>query len=245
MPISPNFTSIYTRSFIVDFFDCSPDGVIKLSALSRLIQYVASEHSIVGGISFWDLQQVSQAWVVNKFRIEIEGELPHWQDEITITTWIEKLDGFRSVRNFEVHQNGQLLANASSLWVIMNTEKRRPELMKLPHEHFIKYADKKSVKEDFQRMPKNIFSKLSSDKVKYSDLDMVNHVTNIKYIEWIMDTAYAHNIDLKGVKTLDMLFKKEMTYDLPYDILYSVDKEGHHFTVNTNEDTVNFYCYLN
>ncbi|MEC4113950.1 acyl-[acyl-carrier-protein] thioesterase [Myroides pelagicus] len=245
MPISPNFTSIYRRSFQIDFFDCSPDGHIKLSSLSRLIQYVASEHAVEGGISFWDMQPTNQAWVVNKFRIEIEEkELPKWQDDIDIVTWIEKLDGFRSIRNFEVYMGDVLIANASSMWVIINTVKRRPELMALPHDHFIKYPDKHTIKNNFQIPPKTPLLKIDDNRVRYSDLDMVNHVTNIKYIDWIMDSAYAKGIDLQHCRTIDMLFKKEMTYGQNFDVSYGQDEQGHHFTIQTDEKTTNFYCFF-
>lgn len=243
MPISPDFTSIFTQSFDIDYFDCDTNAQLKLVDLCKMIQIASSNHSIAGGISFWDLQEVNQAWVVYKFRVEIE-RLPKWQECIDISTWIEKLDGIRSVRNFEVHCDGELVASASSLWVIMNTVRRRPEMMSIPHEHFTKHKDKKSIKGEFVTFDKNIqTTHLITDKVRYSDLDMVNHVTNIKYLEWVINALKASDITLDNVSVIDMHFNKELRFNQQYNILHSTQNHNH-YLINSEEGNLSFQCIV-
>ncbi|TDS66138.1 acyl-[acyl-carrier-protein] thioesterase [Myroides indicus] len=243
MPISKDFTSIYFQTFEIDFFECNPYGKLKLVDLCKLIQKVASTHSVLGGISFLDLQQVDQAWVLNKFRIELKEAMPRWQDQITITTWIEKMDGIRSIRNFEIRNNNKLIAVATSLWVILNTKRRRPEVTKLPHNHFIKYSDQKVTEAPFSKAPRVKYRELSNSVVKYSDLDMVNHVTNTKYLEWCIDIAFENNIELQNIHILDMHFMKEMHLNDIYNINCIKENNKIHFTIDTATATT-FYCCL-
>jgi hypothetical protein len=41
-------------------------------------QLTAASHSDMGGISFSDMQEFNQAWVLSKMRVEIT-ELPKWR----------------------------------------------------------------------------------------------------------------------------------------------------------------------
>jgi acyl-ACP thioesterase len=243
MPISNQFTSIHQQSYEIDFFACSPSGHLKWVDLCKLIQSVSADHSVLGGISFWDLKKHNQAWVLSKFRIEKKAELPQWQDKITISTWIERLDGVRSIRNFEVYLGEQLIAVASSLWVIINTERRRPELIALPHEHFIKYTDKKVTQAEFAKLHKGAYHKIDELRVKLSDLDMVHHVTNIKYLEWCIDAAFACQQAVDKIQVIDMHFLKETRINDTCEVHLLQEQQQMHFQITT-QDTVHFYCLM-
>ncbi len=243
MPISDQFTSIHQQSYEIDFFACSPSGHLKWVDLCKLIQSVSADHSVLGGISFWDLKKHNQAWVLSKFRIEKKAELPQWQDKITISTWIERLDGVRSIRNFEVYLGDQLIAVASSLWVIINTERRRPELIALPHEHFIKFTDKKVTHTDFAKLYKGDYHKIDELRVKLSDLDMVKHVTNIKYLEWCIDAAFSCQEAVDKIQVIDMHFLKETHINAACDVLFLQEENQMHFQITT-QDIVHFYCLV-
>ncbi len=244
MPISPAFTSIYEQSFLVDYFDCDTEGNLNIVDFCKLIQIASAQHSVLGGISFWDLQTVNQAWVVNKFRVEIT-RVPKWQEVIKVVTWIEKLDGIRSVRNFDVFIGDEKVAGASSLWVILNTVRRRPEAMTLPHDHFIKYSDKKAMAGDFFKYGKpETLTKLADSQVQYSDLDMVNHVTNIKYLEWIIDAVKMNDINIDSIKVVDMVFQKELRFKEEYAVFQSLEGNSNHYMIKNKEDQISFQCLI-
>lgn len=244
MPISPDFKSRFSQTYHVDYFDCDPSAKIQMVNLCQMLQMTSSHHAIAGGISFWDLQKNDQAWVLAKFKLEII-KMPVWQQDITIETWISSLDGVRSVRNFAVYHNGELIVKASSLWVIINTKTRRPQSMLLPHEHFEKFPSTPQDKMEFMRFPTTVQHKelLVEDTVRYSDLDMINHVTNTRYLQWIYNAAMAHNIDVSKATTIDMSFQKELLFKEPYRIYFNKDNQGHFYIVDQNEAT-NFNCHI-
>jgi acyl-ACP thioesterase len=47
------------------------------------LQLTAAAHSEVGGISFTDMQEFDQAWVLSRMRVEI-SKLPKWGDTVTV-----------------------------------------------------------------------------------------------------------------------------------------------------------------
>ena len=44
----------------------------------------------------------------------------------------------------------------------------------------------------------------------FSDLDVVNHANNVKYLEWCLDYENPKNLLLSKVKAFDMNFMREL-----------------------------------
>ncbi len=235
MPIAPNFSSIHETNFEINFTQCLPNGFLKITELCNILQLTAAEHAEVGGISFTDMQAFNQAWVMSRMRLEIYS-LPKWRDEITVKTWIVSLENSRSVRALEVWLGEKKLVGCETFWAVFNTKTRRPEALALPHEHFEKFPEKFSTHERVKKidLPKDS-NILSERKVVFSDLDIVNHVNNVKYLEWVLDVLDPKIILKQQIKTIDMNFMKElMLKDEVFitgisdknKMTFSVEKEG-------------------
>ena len=210
MTISPDFSSIYTKIWEIYISQCSTNSKLRYTELGNLFQLTAAKHSDLGGMSFFDMQKNNQAWVSSRMRFEI-FDLPRWHEEVAITTWIESLDGVRSVRNLEMIQNGKKIAGASTLWVVLNTEKRRPDSIAISHDHLQKFPDKKATSKNYQAVPLDFPTEIIAEhRVKYSDLDVVNHVNNVKYLEWCLDYVDRAILEQNGITALEMNFIREL-----------------------------------
>ncbi len=210
--ISENFKSVHSSDWEINFTQCAPNGKLRIVELCNLLQLTAAEHSITGGLSFNDMQSFDQAWVLGKLRLEIEL-LPKWQQNITITTWIEKLEGSQSLRNMEVFLDGKKIAGASTLWVVFNTILRRAEPLALDHDHFEKFAERHSTAEQVSRISFAKDAELINERsVQLSDLDIVNHVNNIKYLEWCLDALPIEMVLGRKLISLDMNFLRELNH---------------------------------
>jgi acyl-ACP thioesterase len=210
MPILPSFQSIYDKVWEINFLQCAPNGRLNYTDLCHLLQLTAAEHAESGGISFTDMQKFNQAWVLSRMRIEIDT-LPKWRDIITIKTWIVSLDNSRSTRVLEVYNHGTKIISCETFWVVINTKIRRPENLALPHEHFQKYPETFATQERVKKIkiPQN--SKvIGKHKVVFSDLDVVNHVNNVKYLEWCLDCVSVELVLHNTFKSLDLNFLNEL-----------------------------------
>ena len=74
------------------------------------------------------LKDLGLAWVVKTHHIEYVREA-HQDDELIIRTWIEKVTSTRVTRCYECKRisDDQLIAQASTVWVIVDYESGRPK----------------------------------------------------------------------------------------------------------------------
>jgi medium-chain acyl-[acyl-carrier-protein] hydrolase len=234
MPIAPNFTSVLSKDWEINFTQCMPNGYLKHTELCNILQLTAAAHSDMGGISFSDMQEFNQAWVLSRMRVEITT-LPKWKDVVTVTTWINTLENSRSVRALEMHLNGKKIVGSETFWAVFNTEKRRPEALALPYKHFELYPEKKATLEGFSKIAISTEKEVLFEKTVFlSDLDIVNHVNNVKYLEWCIDLMEEEIVLNQEIKSFEMNFMKELSLkdkviihenESEESIVFSISKE--------------------
>jgi len=208
---------------------------LRYTELCNLLQLTAATHSESGGFSFVDMQQFDQAWVLSRMRLEIT-KLPKWKDTITIKTWINSLENSRSVRAIEVAVNDEKCVGAETFWAVFNTKSRRPEGMALPHDHCEKYPNERATLLPFSKIDIADEKALVFErKVVLSDLDIVNHVNNVKYLEWCLDLLDETSLLEQKISALEMNFLKELSlkdqvaiHELQQEdkTTFSITKEG-------------------
>ena len=239
MPISTDFTSILIQEWEINFLQCYPNGYLKYTDLSNILQLTAALHAEKGGISFQDMQVFHQAWVLSRMRIEI-NRLPKWKDKVTVKTWINSLENSRSTRCLELYLGDEKLVGCETFWVVMNTNSRRPEALALPHEHFDKFSERATDKKISKIDLKNDFDKVATNNVQLSDLDIVNHANNVKYLEWCLNTMDRKFILKQHIKGFEMNFLKELNWN--DEVIIS--KNENTFTI-TKEDKICFALEIN
>ena len=244
MPISPNFTSVLSKDWEINFTQCTPSGYLKYTDLCNILQLTAAAHSEVGGISFYDMQEFHQAWVLSRMRVEITN-LPKSGDNVTVTTWINSLENSRSVRALEMHVNGQKIVGSETFWAVFNTQARRPEALALPYQHFELFPEKRATIEGFSKITINPEKESVFEKIVYlSDLDIVNHVNNVKYLEWSLDHVDPKRILNQEIESFEMNFMKELSLGDSVIIHESETETDTTFSI-TKEDKSCFALQLN
>jgi acyl-ACP thioesterase len=244
MPISNQFTSVYSKNWEINFTQCNPNGYLKYTDLCNLIQLTAAAHSELGGISFTDMQEFNQAWVLSRMRVEIT-KLPKWKDEITINTWINNLENSRSIRAIEIVLNGRKIIGSETFWVVFNTKIRRPEELKLPISHFELFPERKATEISLSKIiVADSLEIINEKKVLLSDLDIVNHVNNVKYLEWCLDYVKPDIILNQKINSFEMNFLKELSLNDKVHINKCEDLNKIQFNI-TKENKTSFALEIN
>lgn len=211
MPLSKDFKSIHHKDWEIYFSQCYPNGALKFPELTNILQLSAAEHADLGGVGFDDLSKYDQSWVMNRMRIEID-ELPTFSQDVQVKTWIEELKGFKSLRNFEVSREGKKLIGVSTLWAIFNMKRRRPDSFQFDTSYVEQFPDMHATEIPNQRIALDFeVSDIYEQKVQFSDLDIVNHVNNTKYLEWCINYLEPILILKNKIKTIDFNFIKELS----------------------------------
>lgn len=211
MPIAPNFRSKHYKEWEIYFPMCYPNTFLKLNEMANFFQITASEHANLGGVGFKDLQEYNQSWVLSRMRIEID-EMPGWLNKIEVNTWVEELRGAKSTRDFTIERDGKKLVGVSSLWAIFNTKTRRPDLLQIDTTHIDRFKELHATEIPHQIIDLTPEATEKFDYVvQFSDIDIVNHVNNTKYLEWCLNHIDIDLVLKNQIKALNLNFIREIS----------------------------------
>ncbi len=198
---------IWIEEFKVAAFMVDQNRHLSLPMLANLLQEAAGNHANLHQLGFHDMQARQRAWVLNRLKIDYRHPIK-WLSTIQIQTWVSEMRGPFSQRHFSIQdENGQELASAFTLWVAIDTTTQRPvrlETRDLPilesHIASCGAADKIEV----------VGSDLVKDvhRVRLSDLDMLGHVNNVRYLVWALDCLLPEYPD-QLPQTLTINYLKE------------------------------------
>ncbi len=204
--------SIFEKEWILNFTQCYPNGQLKFSELNNILQVTASEHAEIIGFGYKAMFEVRQSWVLSRMLIEID-RLPKYTQNVKVRTWIQDFTGNRSIRNFQLLFNDEVIVSASSLWAVFNIKLRKADTLALSTDHMIFHRDRMATKNNVEKIDGNLsFDLRCNYKVKLSDLDIVNHANNVKYMEWCFDAMDPKDILSGNIRMLEMNFLKELNY---------------------------------
>ena len=199
--------------FSVRSFDVDQNKEITLTSISEYLQEVAGDHANTMGFGYRQVVLEQMVWILGGIKIEVE-RYPLWEEEVTIKTWVVENKRFVSRRDFQwLDQKGNILLNASTNWILFHTERRRPVAIdsmnfevRLHPEQNATSSEVSNIRAKFED------SENSQYTVRYSDLDMVGHMNNTKYIQLLLDHYSPDFHNNHKVKSLDINFKNEARY---------------------------------
>jgi medium-chain acyl-[acyl-carrier-protein] hydrolase len=113
---------------------------LKPSGLVNLLVQAAIESADQLGFGFKDLEEQQLAWVLSRLSIEIYEPL-HWYDEAEVETWPKSIEGILYMRDFIVkNQHGKVVACATSAWLAIDIQSRRPKKMNVLSDSSFSFA---------------------------------------------------------------------------------------------------------
>ena len=80
-------------------------------------------------------------------------------------------------------------------------------------------------------------------KIQLSDLDIVNHANNVKYLEWCLNTMDRKFVLKQHIKGFEMNFLKELSLHDEIEIQKLETEHLIQFKI-INQEKVNFVCRL-
>jgi len=204
---------IWTETVRVRSYDVTPQGTASILALADYFQEAAGRHADELGVSMQDLLAENRAWVLAHFRMQID-RLPRWNETITIETWPSGLDRLFALREVIVRdEEGTGLAEGTSSWLVIDTERRRP--VRPPAVlHDIDPPDRPSpLDTDLDDLsPPDRTDRERTFTVRYHDLDLNRHMNNVRYLEWAVETLPAEVLDDYRCCALALQFEAETTF---------------------------------
>ncbi len=161
---------------------------LKMSQYFLDMQAIAMRHAEELGVGFAALARKSIAWVLTRMLVEVH-HMPKLGETYTLSTWANTPNRMLYPRFFRLADaSGREAVTASSLWVLIDTEKRR---MARPDKADVDMPELGAPAGAYP-LPEKLHAPERFDgslqrRAAYSDFDLNGHMNNARYIEWILD----------------------------------------------------------
>ncbi|XP_015892448.3 oleoyl-acyl carrier protein thioesterase 1, chloroplastic [Ziziphus jujuba] len=231
----------YKEKFIVRCYEVGINKTATVETIANLLQEVGCNHaqgvgfSTDGFATTHTMRKLNLIWVTARMHIEIY-KYPAWSDVVEIETWCQGEGRIGTRRDWILkdHATGQVIGRATSKWVMMNQETRRLQkvnddvreeyLVFCPREPRLAFPEENSssVRKISKLEDPAQFSRLGLVP-RRADLDMNQHVNNVTYIGWVLESMPQEIIDSHELQTITLDYRRECQHDDVVDSLTSVE----------------------
>lgn len=200
----------YTEGFKIPYYETNIKGLATPESLLAYMGEVATLHSDNVGLNIENLRKNNYGWMLHRWKVKI-NDFPLARDFIYVKTWPSNFRKFYANREFKIlDKNEKELVNASSIWIFLDMKKKRP--IRVTEEITNLYDVKNDMLfDDFYDFNMDFDTEGALEfRVRKADIDYNNHVNNVKYFQWMLETLPEY-IDYGYIlKEFEILYKKEV-----------------------------------
>ncbi|XXG78430.1 hypothetical protein AAC387_Pa08g2378 [Persea americana] len=215
---------VFRQTFVIRSYEIGPDKTATMETIMNLLQETALNHVMSSGLAgdgFGATHEMSLRkliWVVTRINIQVE-KYSCWGDVVEIDTWVAASgkNGMRRDWIIRDYSTQQIITRATSTWVIMNRETRR--LSKIPEQvrEEVKpfYLDRSVIKNTNDSNKIDRLSEETAESIRsglaprWSDMDVNQHVNNVKYIGWILESVPMNVLEDYNLTSMTLEYRRE------------------------------------
>jgi len=188
MPIQNN---IFEAQHEIPSYEVDPKNRVKFPYYLKIMQEGAGKHSDLRNCSIPKLYDEGMTWFL--FRLDIHiTQYPLWQEQLFLKSWAQEPYRFYCPRAFEVKDSsGKSVFSALTHWILIDLHTRKPirptgmsDRLQLPDKSIWvdptihRISTSEHLEADFTFRP----------QIQYRDTDLNEHVNNIVYGEWVLES---------------------------------------------------------
>ncbi len=177
---------LFSREYEVNFSHIDSRKSARPSFLFHIMQDAATVHAYSLRFSADDLHIL---WVLSRIRVTVSRPLKPYE-RVRCETWCPGVRGASWYRSFAVYSQEGKIGEASSMWVTLD-----PISHKILRPGALPSGDsfilRRNNTERLEPLPKLSCENVRphhEHKVQYSDLDLNNHLNNVRIVDLISDT---------------------------------------------------------
>jgi len=229
---------IFGQNFPMEESYLSPHGNLRLCKFLSLIQEVVLGGSDFVGVGVEKVKTKNLYWVVMSYRFEIT-RMPTIGETIFIQTYPGKSRSFVYPRYFIV-QDGKknIIMRGISMWALLDHATHRPvtpEVSGFEANYVYSFPEELPWP---RTMPLGDLQLKESRLVRDSDIDFNGHMSNIRYMDFALDTESLDFFDKHKVTAFQINYSSETTVGMTMDIYTSEAPRAHSYQGRVNGKTV-------
>lgn len=228
----------FVQNYNIRWHDTNANREITPSAILTFMQETTNKHiQTIYPTLEYIRDELHQAFILSKVYMRFY-EPAHAYDDISVETWTgEESRGFTFYRSFCVKVGDKIIADALTLWCLVDTENHKLLPVTKFENNFI---DEPSLKVDMPRkikFPSDIpLDFVGNRKIVYSDIDYNKHMNNTHYPNMLID--FLPEPEKFKVKELMLSFIKGAIYNDEIQIHRCFDNDTFYFkTLNSEGNT--------
>lgn len=196
------------RTYEVDF-----NNVVKLSSVFNYMQEAASNNANQLKFGYDDLIKEGLFWVLSRAKIEISNYLKVG-DDIIIETWPKRTDKLFALRDFKMYNSdNEIVGKATTAWLLLDSKTMRPVKPDLLLDKVPQYKIERAIEEVPGKIAEPETREFITEKnIGYTDIDVNQHVNNVKYIEFVLDSFTQDQYMGKKISAMQINFLSESKY---------------------------------
>ena len=205
---------VFTENVKVRYSEMDFDLVLKPAVLLHFLQDMASDNAESLGFGYSYIIKKNLAWFLLKYRMEFE-DYPQRVYDLKLVTEPRGYNKLFAFRNFALYDGEKPLGRVSSSWALVdiNSKSIVPVGDALENNPGMPPYVKREEDLVFEKIKP--LERVDAEKIfeiRFDDIDVNNHVNNANYIIWAFELLDFNFRSTKKLKTLDMVFKKEIKY---------------------------------
>ena len=206
----------FCQDICVPCYDTDASFYLKPASFMDMAQEIAYWAAQELGFGYDDLHVHHVAWVLSRMHFHF-ADPPKWRDDVTLYTWHKGADGLFYLRDFFLQDaDGRRLVTCTSSWVVIDERTRRlvrpEELKERLSVDDGGVDDAISERAPKVAMPRGMDPEPAGEHtVVYSDVDIIGHTNNARYMTWAMDCLDYEIVSARRVRDVYVIFNKETT----------------------------------
>jgi medium-chain acyl-[acyl-carrier-protein] hydrolase len=219
--------------FAVNTMELDFSGQVPLPRICKCAMDAADLHANRMGYDMETLFGKRQAWILVQMHIRID-QYPVGKGNITVKTWPSGTESRFAFREFLffTEESSFPFAAASSNWILMDLDKGRPMRVS-DHLYGPWEIDRtRTLENNYDDIRKSgEFVIIKDFPIRLSDIDPLRHVSNLKYIDCILESVPGDTWKTHEIEELWIEFRKQAVFG---DIIQSEAYAGK-ISENKNE----------
>ena len=224
--------SIYKKQHKISVHEFDFNNKLKVNSLFNYIQDIAAEHAEKLQVGREDLEKHDIFWVLSWIKVKI-SDYPKFGESIKIKTWTKRQHRLFSLRDLLIsNEKDEVFARVTTAWLLVNYKTMRPtsiENLPLPVNY---HPSEDALTEVPEKIPAlNEKELVFKKKIKYSDIDVNQHVNNAKYVEFLLDSFSKEQFRDNEIKEITLSFLAEAKFGNEIEIYIEKEKQNNNIDV--------------
>ena len=240
MSTTQKFIPVWKDEYTIHYFQVDVRSNATLVVLCQFMQESAWNHAEHLGLGFSHLSKMDFIWILSRQLLKIYS-YPKWGDVIQVQTWPTGKDKLFCYRDFRILDSaGSTIGEATTSWFVIDLTSRKPQRtdsyfhVDLPNDVARVFPGKLN-----RLNPVSQTDHTRMIQVTYGDLDINEHVNNVRYIDWILNTLPFDHLKTHILAEFEINYLSESSYNDEILIGYVENKksEFYHRLVRNRDKT--------